>query len=158
MQRACLIKQHDVKDCGAACLSSVATHYGLQLPIAKIRQLCHTDTRGTNVSGMIQGLNTMGFNAKGVKGNVDALDKIPLPAIAHIIVQQQLHHYVVIFKVNKGKIMVMDPAIGKMTQYNFEEFAKIWTGVLILLEPNEYFEQKNEKVNNFKRGSVLNFV
>ena len=38
------------------------------MPIAKIRQLSHTDTRGTNVLGMVQGLEKMGFNAKGVKG------------------------------------------------------------------------------------------
>lgn len=151
MQKGCLIKQHDIKDCGAACLSSVGANYGLKLPIAKIRQLCHTDTRGTNVLGMIQGLNNMGFNAKGVKGGVDALDKIPLPAIAHIVVQQQLHHYVVIYKVNKGVVTVMDPAYGKLVKYTVEEFAKVWTGVLILLEPNEYFEQRNEKTNNFSR-------
>ena len=53
-----------MRDCGAACLASVAGHYGLQLPIAKIRQLCHTDKRGTNALGLIQGLEQMGFNAK----------------------------------------------------------------------------------------------
>ena len=41
------IIKHDMRDCGAACLASVAGHYGLQLPIAKIRQLYHTDKRGT---------------------------------------------------------------------------------------------------------------
>ena len=27
------IKQHDITDCGAACLASVAAHYKLRLPI-----------------------------------------------------------------------------------------------------------------------------
>ncbi|KUY18121.1 peptidase domain-containing ABC transporter, partial [Elizabethkingia anophelis] len=145
------IKQHDIKDCGAACLASVAAHYGLKMPIAKIRQICHTDTRGTNVLGMVQGLEKMGFNAKGVKGGADALPEIPLPAIAHIIVQGQLHHYVVIYSVKKDKITVMDPAYGKMQEYTLQEFSEIWTGVLILLEPNEYFEQKDEKTSLYKR-------
>ena len=26
------IKQHDITDCGAACLASISTHYNLQLP------------------------------------------------------------------------------------------------------------------------------
>lgn len=29
------IKQHDIKDCGAACLASIGAHYKVQLPIAK---------------------------------------------------------------------------------------------------------------------------
>lgn len=151
MKKAIQIKQHDIKDCGAACLASVAAHYGLKLPIAKIRQICYTDTRGTNILGMVQGLEKMGFNAKGVKGGADALPEIPLPAIAHIIVQGQLHHYVVIYSVKKDKVTVMDPAYGKMQEYTFHEFSEIWTGVLILLEPNEYFEQKDEKTSLYKR-------
>lgn len=151
MKKNILIKQHDIKDCGAACLASVAIHYGLKMPIAKIRQICHTDTRGTNVLGLIQGLEQMGFNAKGVKGGVDALPELPLPAIAHIIVNGQMHHYVVIYKVVKDKITVMDPARGKLEEYKTEDFSKVWTGVLILLEPNEYFEQRDEKTSLYKR-------
>lgn len=151
MKKDILIKQHDLKDCGAACLASVSAHYGLKMPIAKIRQLSHTDTRGTNVLGLVQGLEAMGFNAKGVKGGAHVLPDIPLPAIAHIVSKEQYHHYVVIYKVAKGKISVMDPAFGKIEEYTIEEFSKIWTGVLVLLEPNQYFEQKNEKTSLYKR-------
>lgn len=151
MKSSTLIKQHDMRDCGAACLASVAGHYGLQLPIAKIRQLCHTDKRGTNALGLIQGLEQMGFNAKGVKASLENLPQAPLPAIAHTIFKEQYQHYVVIYKIYKGKISVMNPAYGKIETYTTEEFAKIWTGVLILLEPNEYFEQRNEKTGLYQR-------
>lgn len=151
MKKDILVKQHDIKDCGAACLASVGAYYGNKMPIAKIRQICHTDTRGTNVLGMIQGLEKMGFNAKGVKGGMDALPDIPLPAIAHIVVNEQLHHFVVIYKVGKDKISVMDPAYGKIEEYTLEKFSQMWTGVLILLEPNEYFEQKDERTNIYNR-------
>ncbi|CAA7193720.1 peptidase domain-containing ABC transporter [Chryseobacterium potabilaquae] len=151
MNKDIQIKQHDIKDCGAACLASVAAYYGRIMPIAKIRQICHTDTRGTNVLGMVQGLEEIGFNAKGVKGGVDALSQIPLPAIAHVIVNNHLHHYVVIYSVSKDKVSVMDPGYGKMQEYTIKEFSEIWTGVLILLEPNEYFEQKDEKTNLYRR-------
>ena len=151
MKSSTLIKQHDMRDCGAACLASVAGHYGLQLPIAKIRQLCHTDKRGTNALGLIQGLEQIGFNAKGVKASLENLPQAPLPAIAHTIFKEQFQHYVVIYKIHKGKISVMNPAYGKIETYTTEEFAKIWTGVLILLEPNEYFEQRNEKTGLYQR-------
>jgi ATP-binding cassette, subfamily C, bacteriocin exporter len=64
------IKQHDITDCGAACLASVAAHYRLKLPIARIRQFASTNQKGTNVLGMIEAAERLGFQAKGVKGTV----------------------------------------------------------------------------------------
>lgn len=145
------IKQHDIKDCGAACLASIGNHYKVNLPIAKIRQMANTDLRGTNVVGIIQGAEKMGFMAKGVKGNFDAIDKIPLPAIAHIIVQEQLHHYVVIYKVTKDSIEVMDPAYGKIEKYSYDTFKKAWTGILILFAKNDDFKNYNERISPLKR-------
>lgn len=145
------VKQHDIKDCGAACLASIGNHYKVNLPIARIRQYANTDKRGTNVLGMIEAAERMGFTAKGVKGNIDALSKIPLPAVAHIVVKEQLHHYVVIYKVTAKYIAVMDPAYGKIQKYTIEEFQKVWTGVLVLFAPNDEFKVYNEKVSATKR-------
>ncbi|QTD38426.1 hypothetical protein JL193_03775 [Polaribacter batillariae] len=43
------IKQHDITDCGETCLASIASHFKLQIPIARIRQYAGTDKKGTNV-------------------------------------------------------------------------------------------------------------
>ena len=145
------IKQHDIKDCGAACLASIGNHFKVNLPIARIRQFANTDKRGTNVLGIIEAAEKMCFTAKGVKGGLDAIDKIPLPAIAHVIVKEQLHHYVVIYKVTKKEITVMDPGYGKMTTYSYEDFQKIWTGVLILFAKNDDFTEYNDKTSNLSR-------
>ncbi|WP_291400510.1 peptidase domain-containing ABC transporter [Daejeonella sp.] len=145
------IKQHDIKDCGAACLASIGNHYKVNLPIARIRQYANTDKRGTNVLGLIEAAARMGFTAKGVKGGIDALSKIPLPAIAHVIVKEDLHHYVVIYEVTKHKINVMNPDLGKMETYTYEAFKKIWTGVLVLLAPADDFMAKNEKTSPLRR-------
>jgi len=145
------IKQHDIKDCGAACLASIGHHYKIHLPIAKIRQLASTDLRGTNVLGIIQAAEKMGFSAKGVKGGIDALSKIPKPSIAHVVLKNQLHHFVVIYKVGKKYVEVMDPAFGSMEKYTLEAFQEIWSGVLILMAPSESFKTYNETVSPFKR-------
>ena len=60
------IKQHDIKDCGAACMASIGNFYNINLPIARIRQLAHTDKRCTNLLGLIEAAEKMGFTAKGV--------------------------------------------------------------------------------------------
>ncbi len=152
------IKQHDITDCGATCLASVASYHKLQIPVARIRQIAGTDTKGTNVLGMVKAAEELGFSAKGVRGDKEALNKIPLPSIAHVIVKQgeaELHHYVVIYQVKKEKITYMDPADGTMHTVPIEVFMKMWTGVLILLLPNNNFVVRNEKVSNFKRFTVL---
>lgn len=141
------VKQHDITDCGAACLASVATHYDLQVPIARIRQYASTDKKGTNVLGMIEAAEKLGFEAKGVKGEMESLTQIPLPAIAHVVVNEVLHHFVVIYKVTNKHIVVMDPMDGEIHKIEKSEFEKQWTGVLILLLPSEDFTPANEKVS-----------
>jgi len=145
------IKQHDITDCGAACLASISAHYKLQLPIARIRQYASTDKKGTNVLGLLEAAKKLGFEAKGVRGDFDSLYKIPKPAIAHIIVKEKLQHYVVIYEVTKSYVKVMDPGDGKMHKKTHNEFKKEWTGVLVLLLPEEEFTTGNEKVSVYKR-------
>jgi ATP-binding cassette, subfamily C, bacteriocin exporter len=148
MNRGIQIKQHDITDCGAACLASVSAHYGLKVPIARIRQFASTDKQGTNALGMVEAASKLGFTAKGVRGKFDSLSKIPLPTIAHIVVQEELQHFVVLYKVTKTHIVVMDPGDGQMSHMVHEDFQKRWTGVLILLVPNETFQKGNKKQTN----------
>lgn len=144
-QKKICVRQHDITDCGAACLASICAFYKLIMPIARIRQYASTDKKGTNVLGMIEAAHKLGFQAKGVRGNFENLAGIPKPAIAHVIVKEVLHHFVVIYDVSESWITVMDPGTGKMEKHTHDEFKKIWTGVLILLLPGEQFEAGNNK-------------
>ena len=141
------IKQHDITDCGAACLASVCAWYGLSFPVARIRQYAYTDQKGTNILGMIEAAAKLGLSAKGVRAQFEALDIVPKPTIAHIVVKEVLHHFVVIYKVSKSHVTYMDPADGKMHKVANEEFKKKWTGILVMLEPDEKFHVGNEKTS-----------
>src|ERR1035437_1678286 len=149
------IKQRDITDCGAACLASIAAHYKLGIPVSRIRQIAGTDQRGTNAWGMIKAAEKMGFSAKGVKGNVEALPNVPLPAIAHVVIKKILHHYVVLYHLKDGFAEYMDPADGLMHKVTIVEFAEIWSGVLILLAPGNDFIPRNEKISNIQRFIFL---
>lgn len=70
---------------------------------------------------------------------------IPVPAIAHIVVKRVLHHFIVLYKISKKGVTYMDPADGKIHKATREEFEKKWTGILVLLEPNETFEKGNKR-------------
>lgn len=151
------VKQHDITDCGAACLATISKQYGLNLSISKIREVAGTDKQGTNAYGMIKAAEQLGFSAKGVKGNQDAFfTEFPLPAIAHVVVDGSLLHYVVIHKITKKQIIIADPGKG-IVKYTPEEFFKIWTGVLILLVPTSKFQKGNENKGVLSRFFSLMF-
>lgn len=151
MRKYVQIKQRDITDCGAACLASVAAYYQLQLPVSRIRQYAGTDKRGTNVLGLLEAADKLGFEAKGAKGVIESLRKIPLPAIAHVVIKDQLQHFVVIYKVFKKHITLMDPADGRMHRKTIGAFQKEWTGVIVLLVPDHSFVSGKERTSNIAR-------
>jgi len=151
LKKGIQIKQRDITDCGAACLVSVAAHYRLHLAVSRIRQYAGTDKQGTNVLGMIEAAEQLGFQAKGAKGPVESLSKIPLPAIAHVVVKNGLHHFVVIYKVSSNHITIMDPSDGQLHKKAIKDFVKEWSGVIILLLPEENFTTGNQKISNTSR-------
>lgn len=145
------VRQHDITDCGAACLATISKQYGFKTSITKIREVAGTDKQGTNAYGVMKAAESLGFTAKGVKGNQEAFfSDFPLPCIAHVIVEGTLLHYVVIHKITKKQVVVADPGKG-VTGYTPEEFFKIWTGVLILMVPNVSFNKGNDTKGLFSR-------
>ena len=149
--RRILIKQRDITDCGATCLASIARYYHYNIPVSRIRQYAGTDKKGTNVLGLIEAAEKMGFQAKGAKGAPESLAKIPLPAIAHLVLKDGLHHYVVIYKAKASKVLYMDPTDGHIHKMNIHKFKEIWNGLLVLIIPGESFVRSNRQSSNFSK-------
>jgi len=118
------VRQYDLTDCGAACLSSIAQYYGLKMSLAKIREMTGTDTQGTNAYGLIHAAKQLGFSAKGVKASKeDLLKDFRLPAIANVIVDNRLAHFVVIYSIKNRIITVADPGKG-IVRYSMDDFVQ----------------------------------
>lgn len=133
----------------------VSKQHGLKKSIAEIREIAGTDKMGTNALGMIKAAEKLGFAAKGVKGNREALlSEFPLPAIAHMVVDGGLLHYVVIHKITASKIVIADPGKGIVT-YGIDKFCAMWTGVLILLSPTSQFERGGSSSHLFRFFKLL---
>lgn len=156
------VKQHDITDCGAACLATISKQNGYKIGISKIREVAGTDKQGTNAYGLIKAAEQLGFSAKGVKGNKEAFfSDFPLPCIAHVIVNGSLLHYVVIHKITKKQVIIADPGVGIVKLTPEEFFGEIheegkppkyqWSGVLILLVKNETFKKGDETKGLFSR-------
>ncbi|HQS52131.1 MAG TPA: peptidase domain-containing ABC transporter, partial [Daejeonella sp.] len=53
--------------------------------------------------------------------------------------------------INKHKISIMDPADGKLLVKKLNDFREEWTGVLILLAPDDSFVHGNQKISLYTR-------
>lgn len=144
-------RQRDITDCGAACLRFIGAHYRRDVPVARLRQLAGTNQRGSTALGLVEAARQLGFTAKGVKGPADALPTVPLPAIAHCLIDQKLLHYVVLVEWTPKHARVMDPAIGRVEKWSHEKFKAVWTGVLILVAPGEDFRPGDATVSPWRR-------
>ncbi len=149
------IKQHDISDCGAACLASVSAYYGLNMPVSRIRQFAGTDKHGSNITGMLDASEKLGFLSKGVRLKKEYLNTVPLPAIAHLVLKDSWHHFVVIYRCGKNSVHIMDPASGCLEKWNLEKFNNQWTGIILLITPAENFKNGNFQISNWQRFILL---
>lgn len=135
MNKKIVTLQEDIKDCGAACLSSIIKFYGGYVPMEKIRLDCCISKDGITAYHLINAAKVYGFCAYGTKLDCQNELKISvLPVIAHMVYKNGLQHFIVIYKVNKRNILVMDPACG-LKKLELSEFKNNFSGVIINLYP-----------------------
>jgi len=137
MKRA--IRQHDISDCAAACIASVARHYGEDIPITFIREASGTSQAGTSLKGILDACQAIGFKAAAYKSDdksLDALQGLTEPVILHIVNRHGDLHFVVLHDLSPRRARIMDPAVGKMVKLPAATLREQWTGYLVTLSPN----------------------
>lgn len=132
------VSQDGLKDCGPVSLLMIIKYYHGNIGIDSLRELLKTNTSGTIAYNLVEGAHQIGFNAYGINTSLKEINKenIILPCIAHVTIENSYKHYIVIYEINfkKNRILIADPA-SKIKTISFDEFEKIWNGVLIILYP-----------------------
>jgi ABC-type bacteriocin/lantibiotic exporter with double-glycine peptidase domain len=77
MQYSCVLQQSE-EDCGAACLASIAKHYGRNFTISRVREMIGTGKQGSTLLGIRRGAENLGFNARAIKASAEVLDQMSL--------------------------------------------------------------------------------
>lgn len=153
-----VILQHDERDCGAACLSMIATCHGLKLPLAKVRSLTKTDKSGTNIYGLTDGAKQIGLDSDALQGSPDELlaginsGEIKFPFIAHIVNDSGMLHFVVIYGQKSGYFLIADPGKGKI-RTRFDKFFEHWTGYIVTFEKTVNFKE-----GNYTKGTAKKYL
>jgi ATP-binding cassette subfamily B protein len=128
------VRQVDGSDCGAAALATVALHHGLAINLDQVRELAYTDRRGATLLDLMRGAETLGFSAMGVRAQFEHLGQVPLPAIAHVKLDDNFGHYVVVHKIRGQRVTIADPRRGLQT-LSRNDFLERWSRHLLVLVP-----------------------
>ena len=148
MKKFPITLQHDAMQCGIACLHMVCQYYGRTYSMEAISNFCHATTEGVSMLGISEAFEALGIESVSAKVSVEKLTKAPMPCILH----WSQNHFVVLYRVKKGReFYIADPAKG-LVNYNSDEFCRHWIstiedgvekGVVMFLEPTEEFYHKD---------------
>lgn len=148
--------QHDQMDCGPACLKIISKYYGKTLSMKYLRDRCFITREGVSLFDIAHAAEAIGLNTLAIKAQFEDIRyKLPLPIIVH----WKQKHFIVVYKVNRRKVFVSDPAYGLRT-YTHKEFEEGWElvdgrGGLMMLEPTTEFDGLEE---NETSASIWHFV
>lgn len=164
MKKIEIIHQHDTMQCGIACLQMICKYFGREYSMNYLSKLCFATTEGVSLLGINEAANTLGLHTTCARATTSILSESPLPCILH----WNQNHFVVLYKVRKGKIFyVADPGKGLGT-YNLDEFKKHWIstrtndedkGIAMFLETTPaFFTYKMQGEENIKEKRSFRFL
>src|SRR5580765_3247133 len=116
----------ELNECGLACLAAISAYFEGEPGLAEIRQLAVPSGRGETLLELRNLAERIGLAARGVKVGVGALAQLALPAILH----WDMNHFVVLERVTKTGIVIMDPAAGRLA-VAWAAVDKSFTGVAL---------------------------
>lgn len=132
-----VIIQSEAAECGLAALAMVARSHGLQPSLSELRGRFPLSLKGAKLSHLIHIAQQLGFSTRPLRLDMEHLGQLKLPCILH----WDLNHFVVLSKVGKSKVTILDPAIGER-KLSFGEVSSHFTGVALELTPTAEFKPR----------------
>ena len=122
----------------------VSSHFGKRYSVEYLSQVCCATHDGVSFLGIAQAAKKIGLKSLCGHASVEGILQAPLPCILH----WNQNHFVVLYKIRRGKnFYIADPGKGKI-KYTKEEFRRHWIsttsqgeekGVAMFLEPTPEF-------------------
>lgn len=133
--------QSEAAECGLACMAMVANHHGHQLDLTTLRNRYSVSLKGANLQQLMQLGYQLGLTPRALKLDLDDLKNLRTPCILH----WEMNHFVVLKKVHRNGITILDPAMGER-RLSLAEVDKAFTGVALELSPSNEFKKIDERV------------
>lgn len=135
------VRQLDSMQCGIACLAMICSVYGKSYSITQLESICGVTNQGTSLLSITKAAEVIGIDCITVKWTIEKLSECPYPVILH----WDKNHFIVLYKIRKGRYYIANPAKGLLT-LSKEELANHWIsfnseskGIAAICIPNENF-------------------
>lgn len=157
MKKKLIVLQEGNKDCGVCCLLSIIRYYNGNISLNKLMEMTKTTKNGTTFYNLSEAASKVGMASKAYY--VDDFNNISVyscPFISQVI-RNGYTHFVVVYKISKDKLLIMDPALGSLYMSR-EKFLNIWTSYIMMFEKVKILPNyKDEKyINKLLYGLILN--
>lgn len=136
-----LIYQSEAAECGLACVTMIAGYHGHQLDLATVRSRFSVSLKGTNLQHLLQLADQLDLAGRALRLELDELRMLSLPCILH----WNMNHFVVLKKVCKQHIVILDPAVGER-RVPLSEVSDSFSGIALELQPGSEFQPRDEKI------------
>ena len=152
LNKKLIVKQNGFKDCGPSCLLSIMKYYGCEASHEEVTFTLKTTVDGTNAYNIINGSRLYGFDGYGIHYTYEEIinSEVSFPIICHVI-KNNMYHFIVVYKVNKNSLTIMDPG-SNITKITFDEFKNIYQETSLVIYP---VKKVNNLVNKNKLLDVI---
>lgn len=127
-------------ECGLCCAGMLMNYYGYNISISSLRAENDIGRDGSSLLQVKNLLKKHGFDVKVYRTVFEGLKELKEPTI----VLWEHRHYIVVKKIYKNKVKVIDPEYGTLT-YSIEEFKEGFSGFAIYAQPTENMPEPEEK-------------
>jgi len=135
-----MIYQSEAAECGLASIAMVANHYGHKIDLSTLRSRYNVSFKGANLQQLMQLAEQLNMVGRALKLELDELKNLKTPCILH----WDMNHFVVLKKVSRQSITILDPAVGERV-VPMTEVDTSFTGIALELTPTSEFKKKDER-------------
>ncbi|GLS42652.1 peptidase domain-containing ABC transporter [Methylobacterium brachythecii] len=133
-RRLPVILQAEAAECGMACLAMLLGFHGRETDLGALRRRHALSLKGMTLRNLIDLSGTMGLATRALRIELKDLARLKTPCILH----WGLNHFVVLASINRGGIVIHDPARGRR-RLTLDEASRDFTGVALEVTPNQSF-------------------
>jgi len=144
------IRQSEAAECGLACLAMVLGYHGHATDLGTLRRRYPTSLSGMTMHSLMALASRMALSTRALRLEPEQLGQLKLPAILH----WDMNHFVVLERVTRDGVIIMDPAVGRIS-VKWSKVNTSFTGVALELKPTEGWQKRARPP---RKVSVLDFL
>lgn len=119
----------EVKDTGATCLVLLLRFLSMPGDLDQILHEYGVPGGTMDAETLLRASKRLGLKSRLISTKPDKLQKTPLPAIAEL----EGGRFVILGQAKEHELLIQDPVVGRPQTVSVEDFARLWTGRLLMV-------------------------